>query len=380
MKKLAFILVFVLSAAMLFTGCAVITNILDPLPDEYVDGVRVSKDYPDDQLELYDDAIVFETEEDDEEITLTYGTVDEIDDVIDFYEDMFDDNDLTVDESDDGGDEYYAEGSGDGFKFEINAEEAKGGYEERAFATVVEVKIVFYEMGEETLAKMQGFWLICGAYGEVSDDYRIWGQAIDFDGMKMDFYDNFAIDTTNNEFTFVDDDTIHYIEEGDEYTVDITFETIDGINVMGMTVDGVTIYLEKSSYDDMMVYQYMGGEEDGYIYLDDYLTDEELAYFATDVDWYLTYVYYTDGTYDYSDMYNRIYLDSVYYTGEDEFSDGEFYNMTWYIYDSIIYFMYDDGVTESYLIDFEFDGTDLYMYLFDPDYGYNDTGLVYMMY
>ena len=120
MKKLALILAFVLSAAMLFTGCAVITNILDPLPDEYVDGVKVPRDYPDDQLEIYDDAIVFEAEEDEEEITLMYGTKDEIDDIIDFYEDLFDDNGLNVEESDDGKGEYYAKGSGEGIKFEIS--------------------------------------------------------------------------------------------------------------------------------------------------------------------------------------------------------------------------------------------------------------------
>ena len=141
-----------------------------------------------------------------------------------------------------------------------------------------------------------------------------------------------------------------------------------------------TIYLEKSTYDDMMVYQNVAVDDSMYIYLDDYLTDEELTYYATDVDWYLNYYYYSDGTYDYSDMYNRIYFDSVYYTGEDEFSDGEYYTMTWYIYDGIIYFLYDDGVTQSYYIDFEYDGYDLYMYLYSTESGYGEVGLVYMMY
>jgi len=380
MKKITLLLVFLMSAAILLSGCAVITNILDPLPDEYVDGVKYSRDYPDKELEIYDDAIVFEAEEDDDEIVIKYGTEDEIDDVIDFYEDLFDDNGLTVDESDDGKDEYYAAGSGDGYKFEINAEEASGNYEERAFATVVEVVITPYELGEEILAKIQGFWLICGTAGELSDDFRMYGQAIDFDGQSMDFYDNFEPDTSNNVFTFLDDDTINYTEEGDEYTVDISFDTVDGVDVLVMTVDGTSIYLEKTTYDGMMEYKDMGGQvvvpdNGNVILLSDYISDADLEYLISDVDWYATYIYYPDGTYDYSDFYNRLFLSS-YYTGEDEFED-EYYEMSWYIFDSYIYLYYDDGESYSFLIDYEFDGTYGYLYLFDPELGYTDTALVY---
>ena len=328
---------------------------------------------------------MFESEDDDEGITLSYGTTDDIDDVIDFYEDMFEDNELTVDDSDDGGDEYYAEGKGDGFKFEINAEEARGEYEERAFATVVEVKIEYYTLGEETLEKMQGFWLICGAYGEVSDDYRMWGQALEVDGMKMDFYDSFEIETTNVEFTFVDEATINYFEDGEEYTVDISFETVAGVYVMAMTIEDVSIYLEESSVEDMAVYEdmledytYTETYDSGVIYLGDYLTDAELEFYVSDLDWYLTYIYYTDGTYEYADLYNRMYMDS-YYNGIDEYEDV-YYDITWYVYDGYIYFIYEDGSTDAYLLGYEYDGAYAYLYLFDPDLGYSGNAWVYTVF
>ncbi len=490
MKRLNVVmLAIIVTVVLLFSGCAVITNIFDPLPDEYKDGVDFSRDYPDDELELYDDALVFEAdEEEDEEITLKYGSEDELDDLIDFYEDMFDDNELTVDETDEGKDDYHAEGSGDGFKFEIDIEEASGDYETRVFKTVVEVTIEFYEVGEETLQNMQGFWLICGLAGEISDEYRMSGQAMVVDGMKvtfyrdfevdttdndfsfddddtiryvddgeeqtsdvtfetidgieymvvseggvsvylerssesemmfyyvekemgadileklegfwlacgyedeigdeyrqagkaiefystyMDFYDNFESDSYGNEFTFVDDDTIHYIEDGDEYIIDITFETIDGMEYLVMTNEGVSVYLEPSSYSDMFMYQTASTGD--LVYLNDDLSDADLEYYISDIEWYLTYIYYPDGSYEFSETYNRILFD-YYYTGECDTDENSF-EITWYIYDSIIYIDFGNDYTETYLVDYESDGTDAYLYLFDAELGYDDYALVYI--
>ncbi len=486
MKRLYFVKVaLVITVVLLFSGCAVINNIFNPLPDEYKDGVKYSRDYPDDELELYDDALVFEADEDDEEITLKYGSEDELDDLIDFYEDLFDDKEMTIDEAEEGRDDYHAEGRGDGFKFEIDIEQASGDYETRVFKTVVEIEIVPYEVGEQTLENMQGFWLVCGLGNDISDDYRKSGQAMEVDGMKvtfysgfeaesadndfsfddddtirytdegeehtsdvtfetiegkeymvisegditvclekssedemmsykmvgtdtlkklqgfwlicgadgqiddqyrmagqaidfndvfMDFYDGFEVDTLGNEFVFLDENTINYTEEGTEYTVAISFETVSGVEYLVMTVEAVSVYLEKSSYDTMLSYK-----GSSVIYLSDYLTDEQLEYYITDIEWNLSYIYNTDGTFDQAENFNRITFDSYYNTGVSEFSDIV-YDHTWYIEDSIIYFDFGNDFYDQYLLDYEFDGEAGYLYLFDSEAGYNDYALVYTVY
>ncbi len=85
-KKLKTILLIIMTA-VLFTSC---------LPKEYKDGVKLDRDYPEDELPIYDDAIVYECEDDKDEITVNYGTEDDIDDVIDFYQDFFEDENIIV--------------------------------------------------------------------------------------------------------------------------------------------------------------------------------------------------------------------------------------------------------------------------------------------
>ena len=485
MKKIILLLVLLTSTAMFFSGCAVITNILDPLPEEYVEGVKVPRDYPDDDFEVYDDAVVFEAEEDDEEISLKYGTEDDIDDVIDFYEELFEDNELTVDEQEDDKDEFYAKGKGDGFKFEINAEEASGNYEERAFATVVEVDIEFYTVGEETLEKMKGFWHACGADGVIADEVRAEGAAIEFADMTMDLYDDFETYLTNEKFEFTDDDSIKFTDEGEEEVFDVVFETINGIEVMSLVSDEITLHFEKSTYDKMMEYAVVGaetlekmqgfwlacgsggeisdtvkmegcaveitdmimdtyyyfeldrmdmvfefidndtiqfhenGEDDiidiifetidgikvmtfsggntsihyvksnyeemmtyadmgveGIISIDDELTDADLEYWISDIDWYYGLYVYADGSYEIAQDYDKYRFNSSDYTGVHEYSDGT-EQITWYVLDGNLYATFPSG-TYYWIVDFEYDGTDAYLYLLDSREGHEGCTWVYM--
>ena len=485
MKKLILLVTFVVCFSLLFTGCTAITNIIDPLPEEYVDGIKVSDVYPDKSLEIYDDAIVFDIDEDDDEITLSYGTEDDIDDVVKFYEELFEDDGLTVDYEDEK-DELTAEGKGYGFKFEVNAEEAKGNYEERAFATVIEVNVEYF--GSKTLKNLQGFWLACGENGTISDSVRYLGLAIEFDENKMDFYASKEVDTTNIEFIFFDDKTINYTEDGDEYTVDIEFDTIDGIDVLSMSNEGQTINFEKSSYDkmmeysvvgaetlnnmqgfwlacgvngelsdavriegtavefndtylnpysyfesdgqniefsftdentiiymdegmqtildvnfetidgievmtlsnsdvkihfeksseiDMLVYADMGGEEGGVILLSDPLTDEELSSIIIGTDWVLTYVSDVDGTW-YNAEANETISFTFDYTGVDYY-EGQELRFTWLISENILTFSFDTGAVVQFLVDLEFDGENVYLYLFDSELGYESAASVYIV-
>jgi len=150
MKSRKILIAVILCLLVMFSGCSAISSLVDPLPDEYVDGVRVARDYPDDSLPIYDDAIVYAYEEDEDTIELSYGTEDDVSDIADFYEDIFDSGDLNVEESEDDKDSYYAKGTGDGFVFEINVEEASGKYEERAFAATATVEIEFVETEAKT--------------------------------------------------------------------------------------------------------------------------------------------------------------------------------------------------------------------------------------
>ena len=73
------IIILILGLALILSGC---------IPSQYTKGVDADE-YPDRDLPVYDDAVIFEYEGDDEEVSIKYGTEDDIDDVIDFYKDYF---------------------------------------------------------------------------------------------------------------------------------------------------------------------------------------------------------------------------------------------------------------------------------------------------
>ncbi len=69
-------ILLLLSAALL--GC-------DTVPEEYTDGVKLDRDYPEDDMPIADDAVIYYCDEDEDEITVRYGTSEDLDDVADFY-------------------------------------------------------------------------------------------------------------------------------------------------------------------------------------------------------------------------------------------------------------------------------------------------------
>ena len=127
------IIILILGLALILSGC---------IPSQYTKGVDADE-YPDRDLPVYDDAIIFEYEGDDEEVSIKYGTEDDIDDVIDFNKDYFEDESIMLENEEEDKDEYTAEGYYEDFFFEINAEEASGDIEEKLFSTVVEVNIEY---------------------------------------------------------------------------------------------------------------------------------------------------------------------------------------------------------------------------------------------
>ncbi|NLG38099.1 MAG: hypothetical protein GX549_08765 [Clostridiales bacterium] len=122
--------------------CAALTVcIAGCTPSIYTKGVGVGRDYPDDVLPVYKDAVVFEYEsDDDEEFELSAGTQARFSKVVGFYEDFFEDEGIvpTVEEDDE---EYCAEGVYKGYSFELTVGEPRGQWEEKLYKTVIEIVI-----------------------------------------------------------------------------------------------------------------------------------------------------------------------------------------------------------------------------------------------
>ena len=135
MKNLIKKLTLVLMIVALLSGC---------IPAEYKEGVKIDKGYPDKELPVYDDAIVFFCEEDSGEITLKAGSEDDVEDVIDFYQELFEDEDVFIvlkEKAKD--DRYSAEGIiiDEELTFEIDIKMAKGKVEEKLFESEFEIVI-----------------------------------------------------------------------------------------------------------------------------------------------------------------------------------------------------------------------------------------------
>lgn len=130
MKRIFYIIVAVIFVASAFTGCA---------SAMYKKGVEY-KEFPDKDVPIYDDAIVFSYKEKSDEWKIEYGTEDDVDDVIDFYKEEFEDEDYIIAKEEEDKDEYIVEGIIDEYEFEIEVEEASGDAEEY-FDTVVTISV-----------------------------------------------------------------------------------------------------------------------------------------------------------------------------------------------------------------------------------------------
>ncbi len=129
MKK---ILIFI--AALFFA----LTSFLGCTPSQFKKGVEVDENYPEDVLEIYDDAVVFESEERFGKVRLSLGTNDDIDDISDYYRDFYEYKNITVKETLED-DEYSATFVMDGYEFDLKAEKSSGDAK-KYFEYVIEIK------------------------------------------------------------------------------------------------------------------------------------------------------------------------------------------------------------------------------------------------
>ena len=137
-RNLLVVLSFVLVVSFLFAGCV-------PIPEEYTKGVKLDSSYPEDDMPIMDDALVYYCKADDESVTVKYGVSDSLDDVADFYKDHFDDNSIFLSDESDKSSRYTAQGSYMDFFFTLRASAPSGEYEEKLFETVVKIEIEFID-------------------------------------------------------------------------------------------------------------------------------------------------------------------------------------------------------------------------------------------
>ncbi len=137
--KIILSLIMILCIAMLtiLAGC----SLLNPIPKQYTQGIKYDRDYPDDALEVYDNAVVYESKNQFGDIILSCGTEDDIDDIIDFYHDFFEDNEILLAGESEDRDEYRASGVSDDYFFEIEVQEADGEYIEDIFEFIILISI-----------------------------------------------------------------------------------------------------------------------------------------------------------------------------------------------------------------------------------------------
>ncbi len=159
MKKRTFIL-FSLSLALLssslFLGCSAIKNLIDNTPENFSEGIKYRKDYEDDILEIYDDAIVFDEFSAFTEVVLLCGSMDDFEDIADFYKEFFKDNEIDLLEEEESRDEYYARGIFEGYEFKMKIAEAEGEYIEDLFENVITLSTREIKEGERTDIAISG--------------------------------------------------------------------------------------------------------------------------------------------------------------------------------------------------------------------------------
>ena len=232
---------------------------------------------------------------------------------------------------------------------------------------------------EEVIEKMQGFWFMTGENGEIYEAAKNKGIAVDIDDEVMDTYSNFERDKKDTELMFVDDDAFEYEASNGTIEVKVFFESRDGYELMVWDRDGSEVYFEridKELYDLYEGFQ-LGEQNFEYsVYLQDDLSDMQMAGYISDLVWDDLYYACEDG--DTLDMNpHRITLDADF-TGIYRTREGT-EHITWEIYSGNLYIYYDDGSSYYYPFDYTYDSDSkyAYMYWYDLEEGYEGCAWIF---
>lgn len=246
-KSILSLFVGIALVAMLFVGCTTI-------PEEYTEGVRLSSSYPEGDLPLYDDAVVYYCDDDDDNITIRYGVEADIDDVSDFYKDFFEENEITLQDETDKSTRYVAEGYYKDFEFEVRATPSSGEYEEKLYVTTVRIKIEFLDEddipGNEPALSAQiiGFWRqesIDKGSGKINTIEDGIGQEFTVDGLVSTYLNYEVIGT--GIWKQSDNNTIEVIVQEESYFATATIEQQDGKDYLTWEDgEGTTVFYRES--------------------------------------------------------------------------------------------------------------------------------------
>ncbi len=225
MKKLLIILIVAIAAATLISGCV----------NRYMEGVDIPRNFPR-EIEIVDDAIVFEVVEDDDNIAIYLGSENDADDIGEFYTNEINENlQLIVNDWEQDDDEYSFEGIGSTFDFSIEIKQAEG-REARYYKTVVNITVDYIEDKKELKENLQGNWLFSGSEGEMLDEVKRHCMYYLIDDNSLGYYeDNESLLSETYVFFLQDNQIITKSADTITDPYDISFEHIEGIDVMTMS-------------------------------------------------------------------------------------------------------------------------------------------------
>ncbi len=236
MRKFFIIVIMVCSMVLVMASCV----------NVYKKGVEY-KGYPEKDIPIYDDAVVFSYEEDGDEITLEYGTQDDAEDIAQFYAELFESDDFSIIDFDDSeDDEFECEGVfDDEIFFSIEAEESRGKPQDY-FDYVVTVEIE--EADEKDLEKAHslqnsnepvGFWLTVESAGMDVSEY---GSGFELkENGDLISYNEFMVDGNVGRWEAAGDNVINLTDPETQ----AVYEFIVEGNKAVLYADGMEMTLEK---------------------------------------------------------------------------------------------------------------------------------------
>ena len=360
MHKIILLTLCTLLACSPLLGCALL------VPEQYTDGVRLDRNYPEDDMPIMDDALVYFSEGDDETITIKYGVNEDLDDVVDFYKDHFEDNEIVLDDESDRSSRYNAEGIFKDFKFDVRVTKPSGEYEEKVFETTVKIQIEFLQEPVATVEIEQsslevdiiGFWRQESFEDEYGKETTVdQGIAYEFraDGtlVAFDDFEYFASAT----WSVIDQNTLFITAADYEGEASVILEKrTDGYDFLTWTDSSGTLVFYRSSSEEFNV-----GDDTNGTTVDVPSADDQLAAALADVTWY--YIHYSDinGQIASNSSGSLIYHSDG--TLVDVFDDKTLTG-TWYISDGWLHCDYSDGTSSGWIIEIKDEGGTAFLYYY----------------
>lgn len=355
-RRVLILLLISTIAVYVLTGCS-------KIPEEYTEGVKLHRSYPDDDIPIYNDTVVYYCEDDDGSVTIKYGSDDELDDVADFYKDHFENNKIALSDETDKNTRYAAQGSYKDFKFEVKVTEPSGDYEEKVFSTVVKVEIEFIDNTHDTQYdsktgdQLIGFWRQ-ESYEDHTGKVPTYdtGSAYEFltDG-TLNLYHSYRF-VGSGKWSVVDSSTLLLNAiDGTPVDASISLEVRNGKDYLTLIDPSGTMIFFKDSKDEFSMSVFTEVPE---------MDDAQLSVAISESMWHFIeysieglvhnssnghFVFNTDGSFK-----------SVY---ENESDKGE-----WYISDGTLYCNYEDGESSSWVIDIQYRGTADFLLLLNPSH------------